>query len=65
MYPVEPMCLFESNPGSGGTKAAEWMAGAGAGMEGADWHCATRFSLMGLNCRDLSDMEIGTLIYGL
>lgn len=36
MYPGEPMCLFESHPGSGGTKAAEWMAGAGAGMEGAD-----------------------------
>lgn len=59
------LCIFELYAGSGGSKAAEWMAGAGAGLEGADWQHATIFFLMGLNCHDLSDMEIEALIYGL
>lgn len=47
---------------SGGTKAAGWMSGAGAALEGADWHHATVFPLMGLNCHDLSDMEMEAVI---
>lgn len=38
------------------------MSGAGAGLGGADWHCATVFPLMGLNCHDLSDMEMEAVI---
>lgn len=54
--------MFEVRAGSGGTKAAGWMSGAGEGLEGADWHCATVFPLMGLNCHDLSDMEMEAVI---
>lgn len=44
-------------------KATKWMAATGSNVGSVDWHCNTvLILLMGLNCHDLSDMEIEPLI---